>query len=78
MGVFKLKTPLDPTTGNAIVTLTFKGIAVSQALGRFRLSVTADPDPFVVTTVGPGSRAVLDEAPPAGFVRMTLSDYLEG
>ncbi len=38
---------------------------MSQALGRFRLSVTADPDPFVVTTVGPGSRAVLDEAPPA-------------
>ena len=50
--VFKLKTPLESTTGTAIVTLTFKGIAVSQALGRFRLSVTSDPDPFVITTAG--------------------------
>ena len=63
--VFKLKAPLDPTTGTAIVTLTFKGIAVSQALGRFRLSVTSDPDPFVVTTVGASTRAALDVAPEA-------------
>ena len=44
------------------VTLSFHGTAVSQALGRFRLSVTDDEEPLRVVSIRAKTRAALERA----------------
>ena len=44
------------------VTLSFHGTAVSQALGRFRLSVTDDGEPLRVVSIRAKTRAALERA----------------
>ncbi|HKH68470.1 MAG TPA: DUF1549 domain-containing protein, partial [Reyranella sp.] len=44
------------------VTLSFHGTAVSQALGRFRLSVTDDEEPLRVVSIRAKTRAAIERA----------------
>ena len=61
--VFRPALPLETPGGATLtVTLSFQGTAVSQALGRFRLSVTGDEDPLRVVSIRAKTRAVLERA----------------
>jgi hypothetical protein len=63
--VFVPEAPITANPGaHLIVTLGFSGTAASQALGRFRISVSSDPDPLFVVSVPARARAAL--AVPAG------------
>ena len=63
--VFVPEAPLDLAAPvPATVTLSFRGIASTQAMGRFRLSITADPDPLFIVSVPVKTRAAIDV--PAG------------
>ena len=55
-----------PGGATLTVTLSFQGTAVSQALGRFRLSVTGDEDPLRVVSIRAKTRAALERASPNG------------
>ena len=59
--VFVPETPLDVAApAPARVTLSFRGIASTQAIGRFRLSITSDPDPLFIVSVPVKTRAAID------------------
>ncbi len=64
--VLLLKAPLDVAEGTSLtVSLDFRGTAVAQALGRFRLSVTGSPDPLTVVSVSPETHAAIAVPPDA-------------
>jgi hypothetical protein len=63
--VFVPAEPLKTNPGaRLIVRLSFRGTAASQAIGRFRLSVTSDPEPLFAVSVPARTRAAIDV--PAG------------
>ncbi len=62
--VFTPAAPLAfPGGASLTLTLSFRGTAVSQALGRFRLSVTSEDEPMRVVGIRAKTRAALERPP---------------
>jgi hypothetical protein len=59
--VFVPAEPLKTNPGaRLVVRLSFRGTAASQAVGRFRISVTTDPEPLFIVSVPAKARAAVD------------------